>query len=332
MSADVLAGARIAVTGASGFVGGRVAVALVARGAHVEAHGRRPVHRIEGATYTAWDIAEGPLANAPRVDAVVHCAGMVSDWGPRRDFVRCHVDGTAHVLASFPEPCPVLLVSSASVYDPFVAKHMCREDAPMASRYLNAYSETKARSEQLVRMRSRHVVLRPHAIYGPGDRVLVPRILEAFRGGRLLAAGDGNNLVSLTHVDNLVDASLLALEALLRGDAGGVFNIADDMPLRIDDVLRAVLAATGRSPRLAYLPRALAYGLGAVLELVCAALRAKQGPRLTRYRVVQIADEYTLDLRRAKALLGYAPTRNVHDFLASGALAADHRTSTSSGR
>lgn len=317
MAADALSGARLALTGASGFVGGRIARDLVARGARVEAFGRRTECDVPGARYTAWDIADGPLADPPAVDAVVHCAGLVTDWAPRRDFVRCHERGTQHVLESFPEPVPVLLVSSASVYDPFASKRLCREDAALGRRFLNAYSETKAHAEQIVGGRSHHIVLRPHAIYGPGDRVLVPKILAARRGGRLIAAGNGSNWVSLTHVDNLVDAVGLALGELVSGHARGIFNVADDAPVRIADVLRGVLTASGFEPRVVFVPRAVAYGAGALLEVLYRAMNSKRGPHLTRYRVVQVADEYTLDLGRAKALLGYRPTRNVHDYLAS---------------
>ena len=50
------------------------------------------------------------------------------------------------------------------------------------------------------------VILRPHAVYGPGDTTLLPRLLHARRLGRLIAVGDGRNRISLTHVDNLVQA------------------------------------------------------------------------------------------------------------------------------
>jgi nucleoside-diphosphate-sugar epimerase len=192
------------------------------------------------------------------------------------------------------------------------------EDAPLAARYLNAYSETKARAERLVRPRSRHIILRPHAIYGPGDRVLLPKLLEANYWRRQLAIGDGSNYISLTHVDNLVDATVLGLQALLRGKPTGIFNVADDAPVRLDTALRAVLVAIGRDVRIVYLPRTLAYAAGALLEWVFAPLGAKQGPCLTRYRVVQLADEYTLDLTRAKTLLGYRPTRSLLRFIADG--------------
>jgi 2-alkyl-3-oxoalkanoate reductase len=314
MDAERLRGARIAVTGASGFVGGRVVDALIAHGARVHGYGRRPEHRPGGAHYTRWGIADGPLPEAPRVDALVHCAGMVTDWGDRTLFQRCHVDGTRHVLASFAEPCPVVHVSTASVYDPRARKQLLNEQAPPARRHLNAYSATKAMAEQLVLARTQAIVLRPHALYGPGDRVLLPRLLEAYRGGRLLAAGDGKNRVSLTHVDNFVDAIVLALQASLEQRARGVYNIADDAPVVIDDALRAVLTATGREPRVLYLPRPLAYGFGALLELVHSA------QRLTRYRVVQVADEYTLDLTRARQDLGYRPTRDLFAFIDGGGL------------
>ena len=322
MDTERLRGARIAVTGASGFVGGRVVDALVARGATVHGYGRRPEHRLDGAHYTRWDIGDGPMNDAPQVDALVHCAGMVTDWGDRALFYRCHVEGTRNVLASFAEPCPVVHVSTASVYDPHAGKRMLNEQAPPARRHLNAYCATKAMAEQLVLARAQAIVLRPHALYGPGDRVLLPRLLEAYRRGRLLAAGNGTNRVSLTHVDNFVDAIVLALQATLGQRARGIYNIADEAPVTIDDALRAVLIATGREPRVVYLPRLLAYGLGAFLELAHTALALRRAPRLTRYRVVQVADEYTLDLTRARQELGYRPTRDLFAFIEGGGLRA----------
>jgi nucleoside-diphosphate-sugar epimerase len=225
------------------------------------------------------------------------------------------------VLTSFAEPCHVVHVSTASVYDLGGDKRALNELAPTARRHLNAYCETKAAAERLVLARRRAIVLRPHAIYGPGDRVLLPRLLQACRGGRLVAAGNGANLVSLTHVDNLVDAILLALQALPEGSAQGIYNIADDVPVSMDEVLRTVLAATGWRPRVVYLPRALAYAVGAALEFVHAALALRRGPRLTRYRVVQIADDFTLDLTRARRDLGYRPSRDLMSFVDGGGLA-----------
>jgi nucleoside-diphosphate-sugar epimerase len=277
--------------------------------------------RFDGAPYTSWDISLAPLAEPPQVDAVLHCAGLVTDWAAREQFERCHVVGTRNMLASFPEPCAVIHISTASVYDLCGEKRLLSEDAPPASRYLNGYSASKAAAELLVQARSRHIILRPHAIYGPGDRVLLPRLLQARVWGRQIAVGDGTNQISLTHVDNLVDAALLSLDALLGGAPSAIFNIADETPVPVDTALRAIFAATGRDPRVVYLPRRLAYVAGGVFEWLYARLHARTGPRLTRYRVAHIADEFTLDLTRAKSVLVYRPTRSLASFIAEGGLA-----------
>ena len=326
MTAEPLRGLHVAVTGASGFLGGRLAAALAASGARVSGFGRRAHHDLPGCAYAAWDIEAGPLASAPDgVDAVVHCAGMVTDWGKRAAFFRCHVEGTRHVLASFPT-CPIVHVSTASVYDPFTPKRGIREDAPPTARYLNAYAESKAATETVVRTRERHIILRPHAIYGPGDHVLLPRLLEALIFGWLIAVGDGDNPISLTHVDNLVDAILLALGASVANAACGTFNIADATPVRLDAALSAVLKANGHAPRIVYLPKRLAWGLGGALETLYRACGASRAPRLTRYRVAQVADEYKLDCSKAASILGYAPTRDLFGYLAA---AYDERRTSS---
>lgn len=320
MTPDALCGARIGVTGATGFVGRRVVAALVRHGARVHAYGRRPFASSDYVTYSSWDIAAGPLVDAPLVDALVHCAGLVTDWGPRAAFHACHVDGTRRVLASFAEPCRIVHASTASVYDPRQPERPLREDTALPRLHLNAYCESKAAAERLVRVRSAHVILRPHAIYGPGDELLLPRLLEATLWGRQLAVGDGRNALSLTHVDNFVDAVLLALAALLRGSATGVFNVADEAPVPLDAILHAVLGAVGRRTKILYLPRTPAYGLGAVLEALYTLVGSQRGPRLTRYRVTQVASDFTLDLARARTLLGYRPSRSLLSFIADGGL------------
>ena len=108
---------RIAVTGASGFVGGRVARALAAAGHTVLPYGRRPASALAAPLrgYVAWDVTDGPI-DAPPVYAVVHCAARVDDWGPEAAFHVANVDGTRAVLATWPDARRVVYVSTSSVY------------------------------------------------------------------------------------------------------------------------------------------------------------------------------------------------------------------------
>lgn len=303
---------RVAVTGASGFVGGRLALALAAAGHEIHAYGRRPAgtHSRELPDYSSWDLLAGPIA-APRVDAVVHCAALVGDWGPEARYRAVNVEGTRAVLDSFSSDTRVVFVSSSSVYSDDVPKSQIGEDAHIGACRHSAYSRTKAAAEALVRSRRRDVIiLRPHIVYGPGDTTLLPRVLEARRFGMLPVPGDGRNRLSVTHVENLAHAVDLALR---NQSASGVFNIADAEATSLDELLRVFLARRGVPTRITYIPRAAAWRIAAALEGVWPAGSAPRGPLLTRYVVAQLADEHTLDITRARRVLGYVPRWSFRD-------------------
>ncbi|MFI6521796.1 NAD-dependent epimerase/dehydratase family protein [Spirillospora sp. NPDC050679] len=311
---------KIAVTGASGFVGGAVCRALVEQGVQTLAYGRRaevPRGHLAGAPYRRWDLTRGPIPDTPAVDAVVHCAGSVTDWGPAAGLFAANVTGTRNALASFPGARFVHL-STASVYDPFRPTVMATEDEAPAPRHLNAYGASKAAAERAVLavMRGRGparwhgparrdaVILRPHAVYGPGDTTLLPRVLSAVRGPVLPAVGTGRQKISLTSVANLVAACLLAA----TGPAGtGVYNVTDAEPVVLDDAFRAILAARGVDARPVYLPRRAAWPLAAAVEGAFLLARRPAPPRLTRYAISHLAVERTLDITAAREALGYDP-------------------------
>ncbi len=311
----------VAVTGATGFIGAHVVRRLAARGDRVIAFGRRSAPEFAGlsaVTYLRWTLPDA-LTDPPDVDAVVHCAGTVTDWGPQSVFGQVNVEGTKRVLRTFAGTRRFVHLSTASVYDPRKPKRHVKEDAPYADRYLNEYARSKVLAEVAVQaVRPDAVILRPHAVYGPGDDKLVPRLLEARWLGAQLALGDGRNHISVTHVENLVHA----IECAIDGNASGVFNVADGVEPTVDDLLREVLAAAGLPARIAYVPAAVAWPLSTVLESIARVLGLTHPPRLTRYVVAQFAQEYTLDLSAAAERLGYQPARTYIDGI-SETLSAD---------
>lgn len=296
---------RVAVTGASGFVGGAVCRALMARGDEVLAYGRRrwvDTDRVGGAVYTSWDITEGATGFAG-VDVVVHCAGTVTDWGPAEGFFRTNVGGTRRVLEAFPG-ARFVHVSTASVYDPYRPTRMATEDQAPARRYVNAYGASKAAAERAVLAGARDaVILRPHAVYGPGDTTLLPRVLGAVRGGRLLAVGDGRQRISLTSLGNLVRACLAACSSR----RGGIFNVTDAEPVVLDEALREILAERHLTASPLYLPLRAVLPLAALAEGAFLLANSSRPPRLTRYAIGHLAVERTLDITAARRDLGYAP-------------------------
>jgi nucleoside-diphosphate-sugar epimerase len=285
---------RIAVTGASGFCGAAVARLAAARGADVVCLGRRPG---PVGTHVRWDASRG-IPDLAGADVVVHLAAAVGDPGPgaaaEAAFRAVNVDGTARLLSAAAGR-PVVWVSSASVYRPGPYPAPVREDHP-AGGQRGAYGRTKAAGERLA-LAAGAVVLRPRAVYGDGDRHLLPRLRRLRRGGRAWVPGPDVPL-SLTAVENLADACLAA-----AGWPPGAYNVADAAPYRRDDVVSAVLGVPVR--RLPAAP---------VRALAAAAERVTRPPVLTRYAVDQLTDGMVLDIAKARAR-GWQPRRTLADHL-----------------
>ncbi|ANP51615.1 nucleoside-diphosphate-sugar epimerase [Streptomyces griseochromogenes] len=296
----------IAVTGASGFCGSHVAAAAAARGTGVLCVGRRPgpVGR-----HVPWDAAR-EVPDLSGADLVVHCAAAVGDPapGPSTDAAMhaVNVDGTARLLEAAAGR-PVVWVSSASVYAPGPGRSGITEDHPVC-RQLNAYGRTKAAGEALA-LAAGAVVLRPRAVYGPGDPHLVPRLLSRVRRGLLLLPGRSVRL-SLTAVENLTDACLAAADW-----PPGAYNIADPTPYERDDAIRTVLRAHGVRARIAHIPPSLAHAAAGAVQTL-ARLRPHTEPPLTRYAVDQLANSVVLNVSKAQAQ-GWAPRRTLGDYTAS---------------
>lgn len=303
---------RVAVTGASGFAGGVIARWLAVRGFAVFPFGRRAADalRTPMARYRSWDVATGTI-EGPEVDAVVHCAAHVGQWGDEEPYRAVNVRGTRNVLASFPAVDRFVHVSSASVYAPDGAKVRVREEARIGEPALTPYARTKAEGEMVVRASGRAaVILRPHIVYGPGDTTLWPRVAAARRLGWLPIPGDGRNRISVTHVFNLAHA----VERALRVDAhAATYNVADAEEATVDELLRTLMRRQGLTPRIAYIPRGVAWRAAAMGESLFRKLRSEREPTLTRYVVANLADDCTLDISRARSALGYEPAVTFRD-------------------
>lgn len=290
---------RIAVTGASGFIGGAVATALADEHHEVTGFGRTPGGWSHPhARYRLWDIVEGSLRGDRQFDAVVHCAALADDVAPLAEAMRVNRTGTRNVVNTFPG-ARVVHLSTSSVYDAFTPTVMARENAAPVTRFLSTYSESKTFAEFEV-MGADAVILRPHAVYGPGDTTLLPRVLEAVRRGRLVLPEGARVLHSLTHIDNLVEAVRLSLRA-----PAGIYNIADAEPVLLSDVIGEFLQRRGVRARVVPLPYHAAYRMAAAAER--AARTRRRRPRLTRYAVSQLGLERTLDLTAAREHLRYRP-------------------------
>ncbi|SHJ92570.1 Nucleoside-diphosphate-sugar epimerase [Tessaracoccus bendigoensis DSM 12906] len=290
------------VTGASGYVGTHIVDALLGAGHQVLALSRRPVPERPGLRWLHWDLTQTAPSDLPEATAVVHAAAHVNDWDPWPVQQRVTVNGTARVLAAFPT-ARIVLVSSCSVYP--LVKGLVDESVPPTTRPLSPYPRAKIAQEELVGARPGSLILRPHAVYGPGDPTLLPRLSAARVFGRFLVPSGRRTLVHLTHVDLLAAACVAAVE---RPEVTGIVNVADADALPALDIVRAISTANGWPERPLLLGEALTWTIAVALEAWGHASPARKHPLLTRYSASHVARSRIFVTTRLDRDLGVAPT------------------------
>jgi nucleoside-diphosphate-sugar epimerase len=191
-----------------------------------------------------------------------------------------------------------------------------REDAPLP-KPLSHYAATKRLAEAAVARAHAAglpvISLRPRAIFGPGDNVLLPRLIRQLQTGRLRIIGDGNNVADLTYIDNVLDALLLCADAP-AGVLGRTYNITNGETIRLWDMVRRLCAALGYPPPHQHLSQNAALAIAGALEAAYALLPGREPP-LTRYTVRMLSQDATLDISAARRELGYVPRVSLEDGL-----------------
>src|SRR4051794_32546841 len=303
---------RVAVTGATGFIGGAIARRLAAAGHEVLAVGRARIGP-EGLDYTRWDLAtdDPPPSGIARADAVVHAAAHVAAWGDEAMFRKVTVDGTRRLIGALAADVRLVVIGSSSVYGAAggAAPFRGAEGRVDARRYLAAYARAKAAQDRLVAdLRPDAIVLRPRAVWGPGDRTLLPRIEARIRHGLLPLPDGGRHPMSTTHVDSLAE---VAEVALLRPSVRGPVNVADASLHTASALLTALLGTHGRPLRVVPVPDRLAWAGAALVERAWRVGRLRREPPLTRYAVSALISPIVLDLGRLHRELGVVPDVDV---------------------
>ncbi|WP_161882686.1 NAD-dependent epimerase/dehydratase family protein [Deinococcus alpinitundrae] len=300
---------RILVTGATGFLGGAAARALVQAGHRVIGTGRNTVRGAglerAGVRFQRADLRNDPGTLLEGVDAVLHCAARSALWGRWADF---HADNV-QVSAQLARACAqrglrLVHVSTPSVYNGTGLSHQVPESTPIGPRFDSLYARSKYLAELAVQaVMPGAALLRPRGLYGPGDASLLPRLARALRTGRLPRLTHHEVHTELTHVDNVIHAARLALE----GHAAGVFNITDGVSVPIWATLDQLADALQVPRPTRYVPAKLAEGAATLLEGVYRLRPGQPEPPVTASGLRLLTRPMTLDLRRAREGLGYAP-------------------------
>jgi len=317
---------KVIVTGGTGFIGGRVVSALMAKGHEVHVVSRSVQPDLGGVFFHKANLAkeEIPKACCKDAEAVFHIAAKAGIWGSAQSYHAANVLATRRVLEACGEHGIKALVHTSSPSVVFSSKAICggNESLPYGRNWLCHYPRTKALSEKEVLEANdpgglRTIALRPHLVWGPGDPHLLPKAVERHKRGKLRIVGCGQNRMDMTHVANVAHAHLLAMEALTSGKhAGGkAYFISQDEPIQLWTWLNEIFKSMNLPPLKKAISFRKAYSLGLGLETLWKIFCLGGEPPMTRFVALQLAKDHWFSTEAARKDLGYEPIVSMQEGL-----------------
>jgi len=317
---------KVLVTGASGFLGGRVVERLLEHGHRVRAFVRR-TSRTDHLERLGVEIVRGDLKDPASlagavagVEVVVHAAATMS--GTAEEHEAATVGGTRSLLdaaeaAGVRRFVHISSIVVAALREPTDGSPIT-EDAPYETdpRLLGTYTRAKLAAEKEVvdrwqRSTMAIIVIRPGLLYGPGGNLYLPRMGYPIGRNLYLLIGMGNTPLPVCYVDNCADAVVAAVE---RDDVTrGVFNVVDDEPITQIEYLREIQRSVRPSLRVLRLPYPVARAMSWISEAATRFTGVSMPFRASHVIACHRRVRYSND--RAKRILGWHPRFGLHDAL-----------------
>jgi NAD+-dependent farnesol dehydrogenase len=312
--------APVLVTGATGFLGGRIAQALLDRGESVRVLCRKGREGLApaGAEPVAGDVTDAASFDraASGARAIVHVAARVARGGSWRDFESVNVGGLTNALHAAASRRVPRIVYTSSFFalgpsDLEPGGEPASEDSVLrAASALDHYQASKREAALIARRAADAgaplVTLYPGVIVGPGrlteGNFITAMLRDHLRGKLVPLPAGGRKTWSYVHVDDVVAGHLAALDAPAPGSSyvlGG-----ENASLR--DLFERVRELTGARPPWISAPPALLWSVG-LGEEAAQALFGRAPKQLTRGVARVLGRSWALDSARAKAELGHDP-------------------------
>jgi dihydroflavonol-4-reductase len=304
--------AKLLITGATGYIGGRLADFYVHQSLELRLLVRNP-ERLDSEVRNHCEMAVGDITRPETlaeafqgVEEVIHVAGLLGQWGmPYQQIREVNVRGTEHVVQA---ACRqgikrFIHVSAGGVTGP-VTTTPADESFPPRPR--TDYEKSKWEGERRALEIASHeeldlLVVRPTFTYGPGDPHKLA-LFQTIQKGRFAFIGNGRSTVSPVFITDLIAGLDLALKSNVQGTS---INITGPHPVEKRDLIWGIADALGvRRPSL-NIPVVAAMAVASVCEISARLLRFQ--PPLTKSRVLALSRNWGYNGEKATQLLGYQP-------------------------
>ncbi len=315
-------GMKILVTGGTGFTGTALVKRLIESGYSVVVLDSKEGLKTDDLRTLGADVVIGSITdkNIVRkcmqdVDIVHHVAAAFRELNvDNSHYDEVNVNGTKNVLeAAFDNQVRKFIYCSTCGVHGNIDNPPAGEDAPIQP--ADYYQQSKYEAEPLVqayfKKGMKTVILRPAAIYGPGDPARFFMIFKRVNKGLFPMFGDGKTLYHPLYIDNLIDAFMLAMEEG-KGD-GNAYLIADEEFLSIKELVLKVGAALDVKTKIPHLPLMPLVIAGHVCEKICKPFHIS--PPIFPRRVDWFRQGRAFKIDKAKHDLNYRPKVGIDEGL-----------------
>jgi nucleoside-diphosphate-sugar epimerase len=316
------------VTGASGFLGGRLTQVLVRQGEqvtvlarpasdlrHLSAFVSGPIRVVTGALTESASLLEA----VRDATVVFHCAAASTDWARMPIYTESNVRGTQTLLDAARRATRLrrfVHVSTTDVYGyPSIP---CAETGALKDAGL-PYNRTKILAEKAVWREAQQnglpvTVIRPATIYGPRGKAFVSDIAALLRKRQMISINGGRATAGLLYIDDAVDAMIAAARS--PAAEGRAYNLSDGSGTTWKEYVSALARGLGSKLPWIDLPFGMAIGIARAMEAPFRYLAMPGRPPLTRHAVFLLGRHQEFPAHKARAELDFCPKVSVDEGIA----------------
>lgn len=245
---------------------------------------------------------------------LIHLAAFRSNWGDKKKFIETNSKSINNFFTTDSKVKYAIVISSVYVYG--VIKDLpASEQAPQNAKDIYGISKVLLEKEAIKtfnKLKIKYCVVRPSIVYGPGDNEsgMIVKLISMLRNNKFFYIGNGENLIHLVYVDDLVNAISLVIN---KRPENQIYTIAGEKPIQLYKLTSLVQKELGNKNKIASFPRLPIYLLSFAIEssfkfgfMVLPNIFSKEPPLLPT-KVETISNSWHYNISKAKKELHYHP-------------------------